>query len=153
MIQDYLSEEKYKELQNELTYLNTEGRSEIANRLEYAKSLGDLSENAEFSEAREAFNNLEERIASIEGTLKNATIIKQHHSVRVELGSRVLVQRDGAKEEKWYTVVGSRDSNVLENKISNESPMGVAMLGKKKGDAFMVKTPKGENHYKITDIE
>ncbi len=153
MTENYLSEEKYKELQSELSYLSNEGRSEVANRLEYAKSLGDLSENAEYSEAREAFSNLEERIATIESILKNATIVKQHHSVRVEIGSRVFVKRDGASEGKWYTVVGSRDSNILENKISNESPMGVAMLGKKKGDSFVVKTPKGDMTYEITDIE
>ena len=153
MAQDYLSEEKHKELRAELQHLMQEGRTEVAERLEYAKSLGDLSENAEYSEAREAFNNLEERIATLENILKNATIVKQHHSVRVELGSRVNAQRDGASEGKWYTIVGSRDSNALENKISNESPMGLAMLGKKKGDSFTVKTPKGDMTYKITDIE
>ncbi len=153
MTQDYLSPEKYKELEAELHYLQNEGRTEVASRLEYAKSLGDLSENAEYTEAREAFGNLEERIASLEFILKNATIVKQHHSVRIELGSRILAIREGAKEGKRYTIVGSRDSNVMENKISNESPMGVAMLGKKKGDSFTVKTPKGDTNYTITDIE
>jgi len=153
MAEQYLSQEKHKELTKELEQLRTEGRAEVASRLEYAKSLGDLSENAEYSEAREAYSNLEERIATLENLLKNASIIKQHHSVRVEIGTRVLVTREGAQEGKWFMVVGSRDANAAENKVSNESPMGVAMLGKKKGDVFAVKTPKGETSFTITDIE
>ena len=149
---DYLSAEKYKELEKELEYLKTDGRLDVAGRLEYAKSLGDLSENAEYGEAREAFNNLELRIADIENLLKTATIVKAQHSIRVEIGSKVLVERDGA-DAKWYSVVGSRDADVLKNKISNESPMGAAMLGKKKGDSFVVKTPRGSTTFVIKDLE
>ncbi|PIR44783.1 MAG: transcription elongation factor GreA [Candidatus Vogelbacteria bacterium CG10_big_fil_rev_8_21_14_0_10_51_16] len=150
---DYLSEEKFSELSAEIEFLKTEGRAEVAKRLEYAKSLGDLKENAEYHEAKEAFSNLEERIADVESTLKNVTIVKRHHSVRVELGSRVRTSRKGTSEPKWYTVVGSRDADALQGKISNESPMGAAMLGKKKGDKFVVKTPKGEMEYKIEELE
>jgi len=153
MAKDYLTEEKFKELTKELAYLKSEGRTEVASRLEYAKSLGDLKENSEYHEAKESLANLEERIAILSNLLKDVEIVKQHHSIRVEIGSKVLIAKAKGGEPKWYMVVGSAEADAMQSKISNESPMGSAMLGKKKGDSFVVKTPKGETKYTIEGME
>ena len=149
----YLTEEKLKALEAELDMLKTEKRKEILEALEFAKSLGDLSENAEYHQAREEQGKLEERIANIENLLRNATVVKKHHSGTVEVGATVTVQREGSKEKQTFAVVGSEEADVLAGKISNNSPLGQALLGKKKGDKAVFKTPKGEILYAILGIE
>ena len=149
----YLTEEKLKALEAELDMLKTEKRKEILEALEFAKSLGDLSENAEYHLAREEQGKLEERIANIENLLRNATVVKKHHSGTVEVGATVTVQREGSKEKQTFAVVGSEEADVLAGKISNNSPLGQALLGKKKGDKAVFKTPKGEILYAILGIE
>ena len=149
----YLSKEKFKELQEEVHRLKTVRRKEIAESLEYAKSLGDLSENAEYQEAREAQAKTEDRIILLEELLKNVKIVEEHHGNLVDLGSQVTVQKEGEKTTSKYHLVGSEEADVRLSKISNESPLGSALLGKKKGDIAAVRTPKGEQKYKILEIE
>ncbi len=149
---EYLTPEKKKELETELATLKTVRRKEIAEALEYAKSLGDLSENAEYHQAREDQANCEERITHIEQILKNAVVMNKHHAAVVEVGTTVVVTKKGDKTERQFAIVGSEEANSLENKISNESPLGSALLGKKKGDEVTVSTPKGNSVYTIKSI-
>jgi len=147
----YLSEEKYSELKAELANLKTVERKKNAEDLEYAKSLGDLSENAEYHEARERQADVEDRIAQIEYTLKNSQIVKNHHSGQVDVGTTVMVKKNG--QEETYQIVGAEEADMIAGKISHESPLGSALLGHKKGDEIAVTTPKGETKYKIVDIK
>jgi transcription elongation factor GreA len=149
---EYLTLEKKTELENELTQLKTVRRKEIADALEYAKSLGDLSENAEYHQAREDQANCEERIVHLEQILKNAVVMDKHHAAVVEVGTTVVVVKKGEKEDRQYSLVGSEEANSLEGRISNESPLGRALLGKKKGDIVTVETPKGEMLYTVKAI-
>lgn len=149
---EYLTPEKKIELENELTNLMTVRRKEIADALEYAKSLGDLSENAEYHQAREDQANCEDRIAHLEHMLKNASVVDKHHSGVVEVGTTVTVVKKGESEERQFVLVGSEEADSFGGKISNESPLGAALLGKKKGDAVTFSTPKGETTYTIKTI-
>ncbi len=149
---EYLTLEKKTELENELNNLKTVRRKEIADALEYAKSLGDLSENAEYHQAREDQANTEERIAHLEQILKNAVIMGKHHSGTVEVGTTVTVEKKGEKTERQFVLVGSEESDSLKGMISNESPLGKALLGKSKGDVVKFMTPKGEMSYTIKSI-
>lgn len=148
---EYLTPEKKKELEAELNHLTTVRRKEIADALEYAKSLGDLSENAEYHQAREDQANCEDRIAHLEQILKNAVIMDKHHAGIVEVGATVTVVKKGG-EERQFTLVGSEEADSFGGKISNESPLGAALLGKAKGDTVRVSTPKGEMEYTIKAI-
>ena len=150
---DYLSKEKYEELKKGLDILKTTKRKEIAQDLEFAKALGDLSENAEYHEAREAQASLEDRISQIEDVLAHAQIIETHHSDKVEIGSVVHIKTSHSKTEKVYTLVGSEEADSSTGKISFKSPVGQSMLGKKKGDKFKFNTPAGETEYHIISIE
>ena len=149
---EYLTKEKKKELEDELKTLKTVRRKEIADALLYAKSLGDLSENAEYQQAREDQANTEERISHLENILKNAVIMTKHHSGVVEVGTTVTVLKKGDTKEKQFTLVGSEETDSLGGKISNESPLGKSLLGKEKGDTVNVTTPKGEVKYTIKSI-
>lgn len=149
----YITQEKYKQILDELEYLRTTRRREIAEALEQAKSFGDISENAEYEEARTAQAQLEDRIASIQSILKRTVIIKGRRSDRVGLGSSVVVKKEGERGERRWQLVGSQEADISAGKISNQSPIGKAMLGKAKGDNFSVKTASGEANYKIVDIE
>lgn len=150
---EYLSKEKFKELTAELEELKTSKRKQIAEELEFAKSLGDLSENAEYHEAREAQAALEDRISQLESVLANAEIVSAHHSNTVEVGSVVHVQKSGDKAKKTYSIVGSEEADFASGKISFKSPLGQALLGKKKGEQFNFKTPAGEVKYTVISIE
>jgi transcription elongation factor GreA len=146
---EYLTLEKKTLLEKELETLTTVRRKEIADALEYAKSLGDLSENAEYHQAREDQANCEDRIVHIEQILKNAVIMETHATGVVSVGSTVTVAKKGSKEEKTYAIVGSEEADSISGKISNESPLGEALLGKKKGDKVVVHAPKGDVEYTI----
>jgi transcription elongation factor GreA len=150
---EYLTKERQSELVKELDHLKTVRRKEIAQDLEYARSLGDLSENAEFSKAREDQAVIEDRIAQLETILANAEIVKVHHSNVVEVGTKVHLKKKGDTKEISYTIVGSEEINTEENKISLKSPIGAAVIGKSKGDVVTLKTPGGEVGYTILDIE
>lgn len=147
----YLTPEKFKELEKELDDLKTKKRKEVAYNLEYARSLGDLSENAEYQEAREMQATVEDRIAIIENTLKTAEIVSDHRSDVVSMGSTVTVEKNGGGKQT-FTIVGSEEVNTSLGKISNHSPIGSALVGKKKGDEVSIKTPKGVVSYRIVSV-
>jgi transcription elongation factor GreA len=149
----YLTKEKYKEMEKELEVLKTVKRKEVAQNLEYARSLGDLSENAEYQEARELQATIEDRIMSLENTLKTAEIVREAHGESVSMGSLVSVEKQGAKGSQKFKIVGSDEVNTIEGKISNHSPLGSVLIGKRKGETVKVNTPKGEVAYKIVAVE
>ena len=151
--EQYLTKEKFVELEKELDYLKTTRRKEIAETLEYAKSLGDFSENQEYQEARDAQAVLEDRINRLEAILKTAKIISEHETGIVAIGSAVTLERGGDKSKKSYTMVGSEEADASVGKISIHSPLGQAVLGKAKGETFSFQTPSGEMTYKIIDIK
>lgn len=149
---EYISEEGLGKLKQELHELKTTTRQEIAERLESAKALGDLAENAEYSEAKEAQSLNEARIAELEEMLRNIVVIQKPTSIGVvQIGSTVTVLR-GETEER-YTIVGTEEANPAGGKISNESPLGKAFLGKQVGEKVLVKTPAGESEYAVIRIE
>jgi len=148
----YITKEKKKELESELIELSGPKRKEIINALEYAKSLGDLSENAEYHQAREDQGKLEERIKVVEHILKSSVVVKKSGGDIVEIGSDVVVEKEGTKEQKNYIIVGSEEADMLQGKISNNSPIGQALFGKKKGDTVSFRTPKGLVNYKIIKV-
>ena len=149
---DYITEEKKQMLLIELKDLKGPKRKEILQNLAYAKSLGDLSENAEYHQAREDQGKLEARIAKIEQILQSSQIAKGGGGDIIEIGSSVVVQKEGAKEKKNYVIVGSEEADMKAGKISNRSPMGVALFGRKKGDSVSFKTPNGLVNYKIINV-
>lgn len=152
MNQAYLTKERHAELQAELKNLKTEGRKATAERLKKAKEYGDLSENSEYAEAKEEQDRLERRIFELEEMLKKAAIIeKPVGKSEVSVGATIKVLK-GDKEISYH-IVGSNETKPEGGKISNESPLGMAFLGKKVGDVVKVKTPTGEVEYKIAAIE
>lgn len=145
-----ISAEGYQKLEEEYHYLTTLKRREIADRIEKAKELGDLSENAEYADAKEAQAFNEGRVAEIANLLKNLTVVKNISKNEVGMGSKVSVEVNG--EQKEYTIVSFNQADPLTGQISNESPMGIAFVGKKVGDTVVVHSPKGEMSYTITKI-
>lgn len=148
----YLSKEKFDELEQELHMLKTVKRKEIAEALEFAKSLGDLSENAEYHSAREEQAKLEERIAQIEYVLKHAQVVERPSDGTISVGSMVVIQKIGETNTRTFQIVGSEETDMLAGKISYKSPLGRALSGKKKGDTITVTTPKGEMEYEILSV-
>jgi transcription elongation factor GreA len=153
MTEELISQEKFEELTKELEELRTTRRREVAEQLEYARSLGDLSENAEYQEAREMQGAVEERIQKLEAVLKNAKIVHAGKGDIIAMGSVVTVQKIGADDKHTYTIVGAEEADVLGGKVSYHSPLGAALLGKKKSDEFSFHTPKGAQKYKILKVE
>lgn len=148
----FISLDGLEKLRKELDERETVLRPEIAKRILEAKELGDLSENAEYAESREAQGMNESRIEEIKDAIKNAVIMgpNQQHKV-VAVGSTVSVQFN--RNERQYTIVGPSESNPAHGFISNESPLGMAFLGKKKGEELEVLVPSGKMKYKILDIK
>lgn len=151
MKEQYLTKEGYEDLQTKLQELKTTRRREVAEAIHTAKEQGDLSENAEYVSAKEEQRRLEEEISELESTLKHATLIKKSSNGNVSVGSTVKLDCDG--KERVYMIVGSSEADPLEGKISNESPMGQALLGKAKGEQVSIPTPAGERDCKIKSIE
>ncbi len=149
---NYITEEKRKTLEAELKELKGPKRKEILESLAYAKSLGDLSENAEYHQTREDQGKLEERIHKIEQILQSSEVVKGGGGEEIEIGSKVVVLKDGEKKEKTYQIVGSEEADMALGKISNQSPFGEALFGRKKGDNVSFKTPNGEVNYKIINV-
>lgn len=156
--QTFVTKEGLKKLKEELEYLKKVRRLELAQRLKEAISYGDLSENSEYEEAKNEQAFVEGRILELESKIKNARIIADKKDARsmgkeVEIGSTVTVQSKGGKDEsEVYTIVGSTEADPSDHKISNESPIGRAFLGKKKGDITLVSTPGGELKYEILKV-
>jgi len=151
---EYISAEKKKELEDELAELKGPRRKVILDSIEFAKSLGDLSENAEYQQAREDQGKLEERILKIEHILKTSIIVSKNikHEESISIGSIVSVQKVGSKDINNFQIVGSEEADVSQNKISNKSPLGEALLGKQKDDLVSFKSPTGVVEYKILAV-
>lgn len=149
-----ITQEGYNKLSSELEHLTKVKRREIANRIEKAKELGDLSENAEYHEAKDsqAFN--EGRVAEIGNILKNVTIVEENKGSggKIGMGSEIEAQNKQTGETKTFKMVSFNEADPIDGKISNESPLGTAFLDKKKGDEVIVETPKGEIKYKILKV-
>jgi transcription elongation factor GreA len=150
---NYLTREKFEELTKELEHLKTTKRKEIAESLEYARSMGDLSENAEYQEAREMQAATEERLNQLEKILKDPKIVSHKKGDTVSLGSKVTIQKEGEKDIHEYILVGSEEADIQERKISYVSPLGDAMMGKKKGETFTFETPSGKQNYTVKSVE
>jgi len=147
----YLSKEGYEKLREELDEMVNVRRAEVAARIHEAKEHGDISENAEYEDAKNEQAFVEGRIQTLSALIKNAVMIEENHSTtHVQIGSTVTVQSDDGKEK--FTIVGSAEAAPADGKISNESPVGRALLGRKKGETVQVTVPAGEFSYKIVSI-
>lgn len=149
-----LTQEGYDNLEKELNFLKTDKRAEIADRIKVALGFGDLSENSEYDEAKNAQAENEVKIAELENKLRHAKIIdeKEIDTDTVQIGNIVKVLDMEFDEKIEYTIVGSTEVNLAENKISNESPLGGALLGAKKNQVVEVKAPAGIMKYKVLSI-
>ena len=150
-----LTQEGYDKLEAELNYLKTEKRAEVADRIKVALGFGDLSENSEYDEAKTAQAENENRIVELEDKLRHAKIIDQKdiNTDTVQVGNIVKVLDMEFNEKIEYQIVGSTEVNLAENKISNESPLGAALLGAKKNNVVEVNAPAGVMKYKILSIK
>ena len=147
-----LTKEGLEKLNEELKHLVNDKRKEVIERIREAAAHGDLSENADYAQAREEQSFIEGRVQEIEDIIKNAEIITQNtHGSTVTIGSTATIKTNGS--EKKYTIVGSNEANPREGKISNESLVGKALLGRKAREKFKVPTPAGEIEYEIVSIE
>lgn len=151
----YLTEEGLKKLKEELEYLVNIRRKEVAKQIAEAKAEGDISENAGYDEAKNAQAFLEGKIRELEIKLKNAHVIDDSMTPanEVALGRTVIVCESEAEDKEVYTIVGSTEADPGNGRISNESPLGKSLLGKKVGDKVVVKTPGGEIEFTILGIE
>ena len=149
-----LTPEGLASLKAELEHMSTTRRREVAARIKEAREFGDISENAEYDDAKNEQAMLEARIATVAEKLRMATVIEAEglSTDVVAVGSVVHVKDDGGKSTK-YTIVGSAEASPAEAKLSNESPVGKALLGRKRGDEVVIATPKGERRLKITKID
>ncbi len=148
-----LSQEKFDEMVKELEQLKTVRRTEIAKSLEYARSLGDLSENAEYQEARDLQAATEERIKKLEELVKHAKIVTDGKKKdEVGFSSKVTIKKEDSDETHEYTIVGSEEADMRVKKLSHVSPLGAALMGKKKGDTFTFDTPAGKQTYTIDKV-
>ena len=149
-----LTQEGYDNLEKELEYLTTEKRAEIAERIKVALGFGDLSENSEYDEAKNAQAANETKIAELENKLRYAKIIDESEidTKTVQVGNTVKVLDMEFNEEESYTIVGSTEVDLAQNKISNESPIGAALMGAKKGQVVEAQAPVGAIKYKIISI-
>ena len=149
-----LTQEGFENLEKELEYLKTEKRAEIAERIKVALGFGDLSENSEYDEAKSAKAANEDKIAELENKIRYAKIIDDSEidTKTVQVGNTVKLWDEEFDEEVVYTIVGSTEADLLQNRISNESPIGSALLGSKKNQIVEVQVPAGIARYKILSI-
>ena len=150
-----LTKEGHENLEKELEYLKTEKRTEISERIKVALGFGDLSENSEYDEAKNAQADNEIKIAELENKLRYAKIIDESEidTKTVQVGNKVKIYDMEFEEELEYTIVGSTEVNLAENKISNESPIGSALIGAKKNQIVEAQTPGGVAKYKVLEIK
>lgn len=150
---EYLTKKKHEELLAELKDLKNVKRKEVAEALDYARDLGDLSENAEYHEARGRQADVEERIAKLEEILKNTIVVEEKHGDHAVIGSTVVVEKKDGSKKMTLMIVGSAESDLASGKISNRSPIGSAVLGKKKGEFFSFNSPSGKMEYKVVEVK
>ena len=152
--QVYLTAARLKELQEELIQKKTVEREDLAKRLRSAIQEGDLSENADYHKAKEDQGFLEGRIQDLEHIIGSAVIIDETRARdQVDVGAKVTIQEDGLDEPETYQIVGAQEANPRQRRISNESPIGKALMGKRAGDIAIAQTPNGELRFKIVKIE
>lgn len=149
-----VTKEGLKKLQDELNELKTVTRVKVGNDLKKARAFGDLSENSEYDEAKNEQAKVEGRIMELEELLKNVEVVEETDSKKsgISFGATVTVVDEDTKAEYEYTIVGTAEANFLENKISNESPVGAALIGKKTGDVVTFTTPGGTRTLKIKKV-
>ena len=149
-----ITEEGFEKIKNELEYLKVEKRQEVAGRIKVAREFGDISENSEYDEAKKEQAETEARIIKLENIVKYAKIIDKNDIDKdiVSIGSKVVVLAMEFDEEETYAIVGSTEADPYENKISNVSPVGSALIGKKVGDVIEVIVPAGALNYKVVNI-
>jgi transcription elongation factor GreA len=152
--QEYISKEKAAEITAELDFLKNTRRSQLALELERARSLGDLSENAEYHQAREDQGYNEDRINQIEHILRTAKILdnKKKSSTSVTVGSKLIIVKSGEKTKREIEIVGGEEPDSTLGKFSFHSPLGSALLGKVEGDKIEIDTPKGKVEYKVVEM-
>jgi len=150
-----LTPEGYKKLQEEIELLSTTRRREIAERIRIAREFGDIAENAEYDDAKNDQAHLEARIAMLEDRLKSARVVtkKEMKSGEVSVGTKVRLKDMGSNKTVEYHVVGSAEADPAEMKLSNESPVGKAIMGRKKGDVVEVAAPRGALTFKIMEVK
>ena len=153
--QTYITKKGLEDLKKELDHLKKVVRIEIAERIAQAKELGDLSENAEYSDAKEAQGFNEGKIIEIEAMIKSAIIIEEENKTPgvASVGSKIKIKQEDTGKFKEYHIVGSPEANPLEGRISNESPIGQALLGGKVGDSVEISLPRGVIKCKIIKVE
>lgn len=149
----YLTSEGFMEIEEELNHLKNERRPEIIKALKDARALGDLSENADYDAARDEQAKVEGRILELEKILEKASIIESSKDGKVGLGSTVKIYYIDDEEEEEYMIVGSKEADPSENKVSNESPLAKAIIGAAKGDIRSVESPNGKYDVKIIDVK
>jgi transcription elongation factor GreA len=150
-----LTPEGYEKLKHEIEYLSTDKRREVAERIRVAREFGDIAENAEYDDAKNEQMLLEHRIATLEERLRDARVISKKDIAKdvVSVGSHVKLRDVDAKKTFEYHIVGSAEANPSENKLSNESPVGKAIIGHKKGETVEVAVPRGKMKFKILEIK
>ena len=150
-----LTPEGYEKLKQEIEYLQTEKRREVAERIRVAREFGDIAENAEYDNAKNEQAMLEHKIAQLEERLANARVVtkKEIRSGEVSVGTKVRLKDMGSNKQFEYHIVGSAEANPAELKLSNESPVGKAIMGHKKGDVVEVSAPRGALKFKIMEIK
>ena len=150
-----LTPEGYERLKQEIEELSTTKRREVAERIRIAREFGDIAENAEYDDAKNEQMLLEHRIATLEERMRDARVISKKDIAKdvVSIGSKVRLRDVSAKETIEYHIVGSAEANPSENKLSNESPVGKAIIGKKKGETVEVAAPRGKMKFKILEIK
>lgn len=151
----FLTREGYDNLKNELEQLKTVTRKEVAEKIKVALGYGDLSENAEYDQAKNEQAQVEDRIGQIEILLRAATIVEENEVTtdKVNIATDVTVLEEGEDEPETYSIVGSAESDPMNNKISNESPLGAALFGRRRKDVVEVNAPDGKIRYKIISIK
>ena len=150
-----LTPEGYEKLKEEIDYLSTAKRREVAERIKHAREFGDISENSEYDDAKNEQAMLEQRIATLEERLAHARVIDADDisSDAVSIGTRVRLKDMDANETIEYMIVGSAEANPAEHRLSNESPVGKAIIGRKKGEVVAVAAPRGKLKFKSMDIK
>ena len=150
-----LTPEGYEKLKQEIEYLSNEKRREVAERIRIAREFGDIAENAEYDDAKNEQAMLEARIAKLEEQLASARVIQKKEVSKdvVSIGSHVRLKDMDANQTVEYRIVGSAEANPTEHKLSNESPVGKAIMGRKKGEVVEVAAPRGALKFKILDIK